>query len=239
VIDKPSSNSNSNSASACLAAYDAWAATYDSIDNPLIAAATVALDARASWFSGARVLELGCGTARNAAACLAAGATRYVGIDASPNMLAVARSRFTADERVAFLEADLAAATTRDSLAHGPRFDLVLICLVLEHAAAVAPIFAAAATVLAPGGHLLIVELHPALHALGIGANFRLGDREVRLPSFRHPAAELESAMAQAGLQPLATVEHIPSPAALARSPKLARYATQPVLLELTAVLKV
>jgi SAM-dependent methyltransferase len=219
----------------CLAAYDAWAATYDDIDNPLVAAATAVLAARAPWLAGARVLELGCGTGRNADACLAAGAVRYHGLDASPNMLARARRRCGGEARASFAAADLAAAATREALAAGPRFDLVLICLVLEHVAAVAPIVAAAATALAPGGRLVIIELHPGLHAGGVGANFRLGEREIRLPSFAHDAAELHAALTEARLRPLATIDHAPAAAALACSAKLARYAGRPVLLEVVA----
>jgi len=75
-----------DSAPACAAAYDQWAATYDSIDNPLIAQASTVLASHVATWAGARVLELGCGTGRNARACLAAGARSYVGVDASPGM---------------------------------------------------------------------------------------------------------------------------------------------------------
>src|SRR5262245_26357699 len=112
--------------STIAAAYDAWAASYDAIDNPLVAQAAAALEQRAAWFAGARVLELGCGTGRNAAASLAAGARSYLGIDASEAMLAEARRRL-ADPRVGFVAADLVAGAR----AAGPRFDLALICLVL------------------------------------------------------------------------------------------------------------
>lgn len=217
---------------ACLAGYDTWADRYDEIDNPLIAQADVALEARAASLAGARVLELGCGTGRNARACLAHGARRYVGVDGSAGMLAIARARHE-DARITWLQADLvdgAAAATRDGA-----FDLALLCLVLEHVRDVAPVIAAAAAALAPAGRLLLLELHPALHARGVGANFRAGDREVRLPSYRHDAAELSTACADAGLGDVEILEHRPAAAALARSAKLARYTGEPVLLELAA----
>jgi hypothetical protein len=96
-------------------------------------------------------------------------------------------------------------------------------------------VIAAAASALAPGGRLAVIELHPDLHARGVGANFRIDGREVRLPSFRHDAAELASAVARAGLHLAAAADRAPTANALARSPKLARYAGQPVLLEVTA----
>jgi 2-polyprenyl-3-methyl-5-hydroxy-6-metoxy-1,4-benzoquinol methylase len=226
---------DADAAALCLAGYEAWAPTYDDMDNPLVAVAATVLDGHAAWLAGARVLELGCGTGRNAAACLAAGAARYVGLDASDNMLARARQRCAGAARASFHAADLAAAATRAELERGPRYDVVLICLVLEHVADVASILATAATALAPGGRLIILELHPALHAQGIGANFRLGDREVRLPSHAHDAAELSQALLAAQLRVMAAIDHAPSPAALARSVKLARYRDRPVLLEIVA----
>jgi ubiquinone/menaquinone biosynthesis C-methylase UbiE len=217
----------------CLAAYDDWAATYDSIDNPVVAEAAVVVDERAAWFSGARVLELGCGTGRNAARCLAAGADRYVGVDASVGMLTIARRKLD-DPRVSWLDADLISGAQR-AMQDGRGFDVVLLCLVLEHIEDVAPVIDAAAAALARGGRLLIVELHPALHDRGVGANFRIGEREVRLPSFRHTVDELATALARAGLTPLLSADRCPTPIALARSRKLARYAGHPVVLEIAA----
>jgi ubiquinone/menaquinone biosynthesis C-methylase UbiE len=214
-----------------LAAYDAWAATYDTIDNPLIALASAVLDERAGLAAGARVVELGCGTGRNARWALGAGASLYVGIDGSAAMLERARATIS-DERAAFVEAELG----RVSLGGDGRFDLALVCLVLEHLADVGPVLAAAARALAPGGRLLVLELAPSLHARGVGANFRDGDgSERRLPSFRHDADELLAAARAAGFIDAAARTHAPTAAALARSAKLARYLGEAVLLELAA----
>lgn len=212
----------------CFAAYDQWAATYDTIDNPMVAQAVEVLTARAAWLDHARVLELGCGTGRNAALALAAGALAYVGVDGSAGMLAMARAR-AADPRVTFHHGDLVAPVP------GGPFDVVLVCLVLEHVRDVAPVVAAAASALAPSGRLVAIELHPGLHARGVGANFRVADSEVRLPSFAHGAAELIAAAQAAGLPAAVAIPHRPSPAALARSAKLGRFADLPVLLELSA----
>jgi malonyl-CoA O-methyltransferase len=214
----------------CLAAYDQWADTYDSIDNPIVAQATEVLASRAAWLDGARVLELGCGTGRNAPLVLAAGARAYVGVDGSPGMLAHARARL-ADPRVTLREAELVAGAQS---ADGP-FDVVLVCLVLEHLRDVTPVVTAAATALSPGGRLVVIELHPGLHARGIGANFRLAGTEVRLPSFAHTADEMTAAAQAAGLTAAVALDHRPSAAALVRSAKLARFGDAPVLLELTA----
>jgi malonyl-CoA O-methyltransferase len=223
----------SESFESCAAAFDVWAATYDTIDNPLIAQATVALAARAPSLAGARVLELGCGTGRNAPVCLAAGALAYVGVDESQGMLAAARRRVD-DRRASWIAAD--AVTGAQMLVEaGARFDVILLCLVLEHVRAVEPVFAAAAAALQPGGRLLALELHPALADRGVGANFRVGEVEVRLPSFRHDANELGSAAARAGLRTLAAIDHAPTAESLQQSAKLSRYIGMSVLLEFVA----
>jgi ubiquinone/menaquinone biosynthesis C-methylase UbiE len=155
----------------------------------------------------------------------------YVGIDGSAAMLERARATIS-DERAAFVEAELG----RVSLGCDGRFDLALVCLVLEHLADVGPVLAAAARALAPGGRLLVLELAPSLHARGVGANFRDGDgSERRLPSFRHDADELLAAARAAGFIDAAARTHAPTAAALARSAKLARYLGEAVLLELAA----
>lgn len=206
-------------------AYDNWAESYDSIDNPLIAMATVALASHSGRLAGSRVLELGCGSGRNAVLCLAAGAAKFAGIDSSPGMLAIARGRVSAET---WIQGDLTTPAGSDH-------DVVLISLVLEHVADVTPVIAAAARALAPGGTVIILELHPDLHSRGVGANFRIGEEEIRLPSFRHDGAELSAALAAAGLGDLRVVDHVPGAEALARSPKLARYRGENVLLEVTA----
>lgn len=210
----------------CLAAYDQWAATYDSIDNPLVAMAASTLERRASWFASARVLELGCGTGRNAHACLAWGARSYTGVDGSPGMLAEARRRVSGP--VTWIEGELTGSFEGS-------FDVVLISLVLEHVRDVEPVIAAAARALAPAGRLVILELHPELHARGVGANFRTADGEIRLPSFRHDATELRAACARASLEVVEEIQHVPDDAALARSQKLRRYEGREVLLEVVS----
>jgi SAM-dependent methyltransferase len=208
------------------AGYDAWAPDYDALDNPLIAQATAVLEDHAALFETARVLELGCGTGRNLAFALLSGAREVVGVDGSPGMLAVAKKRLP---RARFVEGPLTTPV-------GDGFDVALICLVLEHVEDVRPVIRAAADALAPGGHLLMMELHAALRAKQVGANFRVGDVEYRLPSFLHEGVELADACRAAGLREVEVRDHRPDPRALSRSPKLAaRYAGQLILVEVVA----
>lgn len=209
-------------------AYDLWAPTYDLIDNPLVAQSEVALEELAALVRGASVLELGCGTGRLASRMLAAGASGYTGVDASPGML----------QRAAKLGL-LGATWLCGELASPPvpeaAFDVVLFCLVLEHVRDLVPALAAARRALAPGGQVVALELHPELAARGIGAHFEHQGQTVRIASFAHDAAELRAACAAAALVPTRLCEWFPDQRSLARSSKLRRYLGSPVLLELRA----
>jgi SAM-dependent methyltransferase len=204
--------------------YDVWASTYDSVDNPLVAMTTFAVEA-ADW-PGARVLELGCGTARNAEWILAAGAREYVGVDASEGMLA--RARMRDDERVRLLVGDVTAA---------PReaFDVVMFCLVLEHFERLEAPLAAAAAALRDGGELRIFELHPAWWHDGGRAHYVVDGEERAVASWAHDEAEFARALPAAGLEPVSVRSWYAHEAACARSAKLRKRMGKPVMLEVIA----
>ena len=91
--------------------YAAWARGYDAQDNPMIAAVERYLDRHRLPFPGARVLDVGCGTGRTMARALTEGAASVTGLDASQEMLALARERLAVparEGRVTLLNADLA-----------------------------------------------------------------------------------------------------------------------------------
>ncbi len=218
-------------ATATLAGYDRWSASYDTDDNPLVAATAWVLDQAPLAVVGARVLELGCGTGRHAAWLLASGAHAYTGVDGSAGMLDRARARLT-DERVRWVHADLCTAPA--PLPAGT-FDLALVVLVVEHLADLAPLAAIARAALRPGGSLRIVELHPQLLGGGTVAHFRDGDTEVRFASVAHDVGTLTATLAAAGL-PVETSRAWPADdAMIAAVPRLAKHRDRPVVLDLTA----
>jgi SAM-dependent methyltransferase len=208
--------------------YDAWAASYDVIDNPLVAMASVALEERAPLFAGARVLELGCGTARNAPPILAAGAGAYVGVDASAEMLARGRQRVGDDERVRLVTGDVTAPPREG-------FDVALFCLVLEHFERLEAPLAAAAGALRDGGAVQIFELHPAWWHDGGRAHYVAGGQERALASWAHDEADFARSLGACGLELVAARSWYAHEAACARSSKLRKRLGKPVLLEVTA----
>jgi SAM-dependent methyltransferase len=125
--------------------------------------------------TGLAMADVGCGTGGNAAAF--ASAYRVLGIDPSPDAIALARKRFPA---IAFAQSDTPEAV-RSHLAGG---GVLLMTDVLEHVADDQQLFAAAVDVVPPGGHLVITV--PAEPALWSGHDVIFGHfRRYQLESFR------------------------------------------------------
>jgi predicted TPR repeat methyltransferase len=103
------------------------------------------------------MLDLGCGTGL-AGAAFAPLADRLVGVDLSPAMVAQAESKQLYDR----LATGELAAFLKDELSKGERYDLVVAADVFVYVNDLAPVLAASAQVLAPGGVLAFtVETHP------------------------------------------------------------------------------
>jgi len=209
--------------------YDRWASGYDEHDNPLVAASAWALAQVPLDVAGKTVVELGCGTGRHAPVVIAAGAASYTGVDASPGMLARAMSRVDG-ERVHWIQAELARVPVA-----GTSFDVALIVLVLEHLAALGPLAAEVARLLAPAGQLRIVDIHPDLVETGTGAHFQDHGEEVWFTSVRHEVGATVAALEAAGLRVEACRELRAEHGLLTAVPRLAKHAGRHVLIDLEA----
>ena len=102
-----------------------------------------------------RLLDIGTGTGR-VLELLAPRVHLALGIDASKNMLALARSRLSGPDFVhcAVRQADMYRLPLAEE-----SFDSVVLQMVLHHAEEPKDVVAEAARVLAPGGRLLVVDL--------------------------------------------------------------------------------
>jgi ubiquinone/menaquinone biosynthesis C-methylase UbiE len=187
---------------AIAAAYDAWAASYDTDANRTrdLDAEVLRVTLRARRLGAA--LELGCGTGKNTA-FLAAIAERVVAADFSPGMIAVARAKVHAPN-VRFVRVDATAGWPLPAAT----FDLVTFDLVLEHVADLRHVAAEAARVLRPGGELFVCELHPFRQYEGKQAHFVRGDAVHTVPAFVHHVADFVAAGLGAGLQLVELREH-------------------------------
>jgi 2-polyprenyl-6-hydroxyphenyl methylase/3-demethylubiquinone-9 3-methyltransferase len=104
-----------------------------------------------SW-AGRRVVDLGCGGGLLAVPLAAAGA-RVLGVDLAQQALRAARARGEGGFQA--VAGDLQALPVDSAVA-----DVVLLADVLEHVSVPGAVVAAAARLLAPGGHLFVNTIH-------------------------------------------------------------------------------
>jgi SAM-dependent methyltransferase len=145
--------------------YGEWVATYDATVEDVLDIELLEGLATVPWETVRRAADLGCGTGRTGAWLRSKGVPAIDGVDLTPEMLAVARSRGVY-ERV--IEADV-ASTGLDTAA----YDLVITCLVDEHLPDLKPHYGGAWRLTRPGGFNVLVAYHPHfLMATGIPTHF-------------------------------------------------------------------
>jgi ubiquinone/menaquinone biosynthesis C-methylase UbiE len=182
------------------AAYDEWAETYDTVQNPTRDLAAEVLRKIDLNLAGRKLIEVGCGTGHNTEWLTrpAAGATEIVALDFSEAMLARAKAR-VADRRVRFIQHDVRTSwPVADASA-----DVVIAMLVLEHVEHLEPVFAEAARTLRKEGEMFVCELHPARQLLGKQAEFtnaRTGEHTL-VTAFLHEAADYLKAGMSSGFE--------------------------------------
>ena len=174
--------------------YDAWAASYDTVDNPTRDLAAADLRRQPFRLDSAAALELGCGTGLNTE-WLVQGGAEVTGFEFCEGMLAKARARLPAAR---LLRHDI----TRPFPLPDASFDLVVETLVLEHIGELTPVFRETARVLRPGGLFHLAEYHPYRQLAGKQARFSDGDGQEQLvEAYLHNVPEYLNAALAAGLR--------------------------------------
>jgi malonyl-CoA O-methyltransferase len=179
-------------------AYDRWAATYDTTDNPMVYAATHALEAGLRGVRGMDCIEFGCGTGRNLAAMALAGARTVTGLDLSPAMLDVSqlRSQELVGQPWTLIQHD----TTLPAPVSAASANFVLFALTLEHTSDLTVALQNARRLLRKNGVIRLVEIHPFMSLSGVGAHFVEGHTTFTMPTFPHQFEGWIKAIAAAGL---------------------------------------
>jgi len=139
---------------ACGAAFDRYTTTDDSFSDHIERPALAAL---MGDITGARALDLGCGSGTHST-WLAERGAQVVGVDLSSTMLALARER--AHERGIQLELCLADISRALPFANAT-FDLALTATALHYVADLATTMREIARILKPGASLIASVLHP------------------------------------------------------------------------------
>jgi ubiquinone/menaquinone biosynthesis C-methylase UbiE len=176
-------------------AYDRWSRQYDDDQNATRDLDAFVLRQVPLHLSGARVLEVGCGTGKNSA-WLVSQARELIALDFSPGMLDVARRRVRSSA-ARFVEHDI----TRPWPVEPASVDVVVGNLVLEHVQDLAPVFSEAARVLRAGGQLFFCELHPYRQLRGGQAHFVEAhtDETVHVAAYHHSVSEYVTVALAAG----------------------------------------
>jgi SAM-dependent methyltransferase len=151
--------------------YAQWAATFEDTIKHDMDLWLLGEIQSVRWSAVERCADLGCGTGRTAAWLASKGVPVIDGVDATPEMLDHARKRnvFASLHLADVCATGLTAAT----------YDLVTTCLVDEHLAELAPLYAEAARLARRGGTYVVVGFHPFfIMATGMPTHFKAADGE-------------------------------------------------------------
>jgi ubiquinone/menaquinone biosynthesis C-methylase UbiE len=160
------------------AAYNAWAKTYDSVENKTRDLDAVALKTVLAETKGTTILEIGCGTGKNTE-WLKNQCEKLVSVDFSKEMLTIAKEKIM-DNKVVFKQADITKKWTFG------KANLVTCNLILEHIENIDFVFQQASKSLKKKGQFFICEYHPFRQYQGKGARFEQDGKEHLLEYFVH-----------------------------------------------------
>ena len=179
--------------------YATWAPWYDEPGNQLVDIEGPIVRGILDDLPVGVALDAACGTGRHTLHLAALG-HRVIGVDSSPDMLAVARAKLPdGDWRTGDLH-DLPVADTG--------VDLVVCALALTHLRDLAPVFVEFARVLRPGGHLVVSDARNLVEGIGRPMLTRNRDGQVVLMrTWDHPTSAYLAAALPLGFAVRACVE--------------------------------
>ena len=210
-------------------AYDLWSQVYDTDGNFLQALDTIEMQTLLPMLlsrlssspppshhaPSMKIVDLGCGTGRNMMRLLDVPASTIVGLDASPKMLEMARSRIDGYMKQNGKIADVVPGATLEqynmlSDSHIPpcalKADAVISTLVLEHIP-LSTFFEKITQILKPGGVALVTNMHSDMGAISqAGFVDPKTGQKVRTQSFAH---HLDDVVAEAQKQGFEVVGEI------------------------------
>ncbi|HKR48780.1 MAG TPA: class I SAM-dependent methyltransferase [Pseudonocardiaceae bacterium] len=136
------------------AGYAAWASTYDSKPNFILAVEEPVAESLLARIPPGLALDAACGTGRHTATLVRYG-HEVIGVDQSPEMLAQAAAKVPGAQ---FRVGDVTKLPIPDA-----SLDLVLCALALSHLHNVGEAIAEFRRVLRPGGRLIVTDIHPIM----------------------------------------------------------------------------
>lgn len=134
--------------------YAAWASTYDSKPNFILAVEEPVVESLLARIPPGSVLDAACGTGRHTGRLVRHG-HEVIGVDQSPEMLAQAAAKVP---QAQFRVGDVTQLPIPDA-----SVDLVLCALALSHLADVGEAIAEFRRVLRPKGRVIVTDVHPIM----------------------------------------------------------------------------
>jgi len=202
--------------------YAEWAGSYDAtvtvgLDRPLLDSLT-----SIPWRHVRSAADLACGTGRTGAWLREKGVSSIHGVDATRQMLDIARSKGVY-ERLQL--ADVAATQLESGL-----YDLCTLVLADEHLAELDGAYREAARLLTPKGAFVLIGYHPFFLMRGMPTHYHRAKGEaITIRSYVHLFSEHFQAAKKAGLSLMEFQECVIDEKWLATKPKWRDYLNWPV----------
>lgn len=208
--------------------YGEWVASYENTVEDTMDLALLERVAQPDWAAVRLAADLGCGTGRTGAWLRAQGVHTIDGVDLTPQMLEVARTRQVHRH---LIEAD---ATTTGLTAGS--YDLVVASLVDEHLDALGPLYGEAWRIAVPGATFVLVGYHPHfIMTAGMPTHFDSETGEpVAITTNVHLVSDHVAAALGMGWQLVEMHERLIDDEWLAVKPKWERFRNHPISLAFT-----
>jgi SAM-dependent methyltransferase len=205
------------------AGYGEWVTTYEHTVEDAMDIAILDVLTTPPWPTLRRAADLGCGTGRTGAWLQRHGVASIDGVDLTPEMLAIARSKAIYHR---LIEADLAMTGLEAST-----YDLVTTSLVDEHLANLQPLYREAFRLATPAGLYVLVAFHPHfIMASGMPTHFTSAAGEpVAITTHIHLLSEHVSTALEAGWTLIEMKERVIDQDWIALKPKWERFRGHPI----------
>ena len=182
-------------------AYRRWAHVYDTEQNPLLRLEERYLQVLIPDLAGRAVLDLGCGTGRWLERFASQNAQSLVGVDSSPEMIAIARKRM--GERATLICSDW---ETFEQPAGS--VDIVVCSFMLSYVADPEGLALRIRDILRTGGVIFVTDLHPrTVSSLGWRRGFKQDGVFHEVATYNYSLERIVSAFGKAGFHGSTRIE--------------------------------